>query len=639
MANSTLLQSINATLNPGWVSNCIARLNTSDYDWTRGIVDGNGDALPGLTEDAWGITIGTCYKYCNQGFIPYSSDFNFQTFAGAMTNYYLPWLALTAQLPFENGDPKANFMSFCLAVGSPAMITYSLTITILNRFWVREKFAELQQKAAGPNVQDRYGGYAERIRAAQYLLQEAQQVPLRASQERGWLSSLVVVPENKDWWTRAEERIKSTRRGFTASLVAQMALAAIAYLFTVIASFMASLGDPTTALQIASGSLWIWLIPVILGWITVGTQYSHHSIQDALKAERAYRALEPPIQGVDYTLLEEQRGLLVRSGLSPQPHRAQTQGFLDAPDIARLQIPNWCGAGVESEEQQKGPTFNYARLFTWWQLAHTIEETLFHTLDNISQGRVCQDIRQYPGVKWDNAAGAENLTGPCAETAIYCGLGTGSIKAYPTWGDMPSEVYRRMFAAAVAGVFVQWGTTGASILIAYKTPTVGLGCRSTSYIVYGAAGTTAWILLVVSTWFSHSAMLRYQQQHIDNPSMDFRIKGDPQNPNQYSRSFMHSSICGAAVITRYCGKMLAIANTLVLLLTSLFEFIGLFDNCWCQGNAIGLHHKGWVLLFKGAPDLKAAAASSWFGGLAMTIVVCTISYVFFALGSQKTDDD
>ncbi|KAK3678270.1 hypothetical protein LTR78_001565 [Recurvomyces mirabilis] len=407
-----------------------------------------------------------------------------------------------------------------------------------------------------------------------------------------------------------------------------MFLAAIAYLFTVISSFLAALGDPATALQIASGSLWIWLIPVILGWITVGTQYSHHSIQDALTAERAHRAMEPPIFNNEYTDYDEQRGLIVRSGLTPQPHRVQTvQGAFDAPDPDRLIIPKWCGFGVEGDEQQKGPTFNYARLFTWWQLAFTVRSALWQTLDH--------GLR----LRWDDAAKEGNLTGDCVETARYCGVATRSIRAYPTWTKMPSEVYRRMFAAALAGLFVQWGTTGASILIAYKTPTVGLGCRSTSYIVYGALGTVAWILLLASALLSHEAMLRYQARHTLNTSMDFRIKHQPQNPNQYVRTFMHSAIYGAAVMTRYIGKCLAILSTVVLILSSLFEFIGLYDNCWCQGNAIGLGNKGWVVLFKGTPALAASAASSWGGGLTMTLVDCIASYTFFALGSMKTDDD
>lgn len=151
-------------------------------------------------------------------------------------------------------------MSFCLAVGSPTMITYSLTLTILNRYWVRVRFHKLTMKAQLPAVHDKYAEYSNRVRAIQYLLQEAQQVPLRASQEKGWLSSLLVAPENQTWWRNVQRRLIRTRRGVTFSLVAQVLAAAIAWLFTVSSSFVTSTGDIVVAYQLSSGSLWTWLV-------------------------------------------------------------------------------------------------------------------------------------------------------------------------------------------------------------------------------------------------------------------------------------------------------------------------------------------------------------------------------------------
>lgn len=188
-----------------------------------------------------------------------------------MTNYFLPWLALTAQLPYETGDPWSNVLSFCMAVGSPTLVTYSLTITMLNRFWANKSFGSLRRRTEQPDINNRYAGFFEPIIAVQYLLQEAQQVPLMLSMEAGWLSSLLVLPANSAWWHTLRESLRATRRGVTASLVAQVMLAATAFLFTIIASFQAELGDPSTALQIASGSLWIWLVrptvsPLICRW-------------------------------------------------------------------------------------------------------------------------------------------------------------------------------------------------------------------------------------------------------------------------------------------------------------------------------------------------------------------------------------
>ena len=49
--------------------------------------------------------------------------------------------------------------------------------------------------------------------------------------------------------------------------------------------------------------------------------------------------------------------------------------------------------------------------------------------------------------------------------------------------------------------------------------------------------------------------------------------------------------------------------------------------------------KGWVVLFKGADALSAAASLPWGGGLALALLVCFLSYTFFFFGSMNTDDD
>lgn len=187
-------------------------------------------------------------------------SFNFKVFATAITTYLLPWVSLTAQLPFETGDFRTNFVSYCIAVGSPVLVTYSLAVTILNRYWVGQIFNNLRDRARPDGINLKYGEYGRRIRAAELLLQESQQVPLCISQADGWLSSLIVIPDNGEWWTHLKQQIKSTRKVVTLPLLAQGSLALIAYIFTVGSAFEADLGDPTTALQIASGSLWIWLV-------------------------------------------------------------------------------------------------------------------------------------------------------------------------------------------------------------------------------------------------------------------------------------------------------------------------------------------------------------------------------------------
>ncbi|RMX95866.1 hypothetical protein D0868_11497 [Hortaea werneckii] len=646
-----------------WQGRCLNELlQTSSFDWRNGLVDVHGQQVLGdgfnVSSEAWGIPISTCQRYCNADRIPYAHNFNFQTFAAAMTNYFLPWLALTAQLPYETGDPWSNVLSFCMAVGSPTLVTYSLTITILNRFWANRSFGSLRRRTEQPDINNRYAGFFQRIIAVQYLLQEAQQVPLMLSMEAGWLSSLLVLPANSAWWHILRESLRTTRRGVTASLVAQVMLAATAFLFTIIASFQAELGDPSTALQIASGSLWIWLIPIISGWVTVGTQHSHGTIRNALEAQPAAQANpRPPAGNFVFTRPGLQRGLVVvnrtMNGLSPQvqlvqpiqnqhvPYPNQAQAFQAIGPGHRGRL-TWCGLTVAGDEREEGPIYNYARLFTWCQVASTLHRALETTADNIADDEICDATSRAQALHIQNPPPAQGqqpppvapdeFTGDRVDTAMYCGLASRTrVLAYPEWqamgeGDFP--VYKHILGASAAALFLQWGTTGASILIAYKTPTAGFGCRSTGYLAYGAIGTGVWFFLLCSALLSHAVMLRYQRIHQATPHV---------NLTTVPRGLGLRMLCAAAVLTRVLGKFFAFANSIWLILSSLFEMTGAYSNCWCLGNYIGLGDRGWVLLFRSAPDLKVLAQPIWGGGIALTLGVCIGSYLIFVLAFIKND--
>ena len=177
-----------------------------------------------------------------------------------MTNYFLPWLALAAQLPFENSSTMNTFMAFCLALGSPALITYSLMITLLNRNAVQTSFEDVIERTQSSTVKDRYENIGERVQAVLYFLKESQQVPLRATQVKCQLASLVVLPENQGWWIKVKKNLEGSRRGVTFSLVAQNLLAFFVWMFTIVSSFLAAVGNTTIALQIAAATLWIWLV-------------------------------------------------------------------------------------------------------------------------------------------------------------------------------------------------------------------------------------------------------------------------------------------------------------------------------------------------------------------------------------------
>lgn len=144
-------------------------------------------------------------------------------------------------------------MSGLLAIGSPALITYSLSLTVLNRTRTRRRFETLRADAA--DVIKQHPDFSERLKAAQFLLQEAQQVPM---------SSLVVLHANQPWWLRVRTDLRNTRRGVTFSLFAQVGMAITAWSFTIIAAFVGDLGNTITAFQISSGSMWVWMASFLL---------------------------------------------------------------------------------------------------------------------------------------------------------------------------------------------------------------------------------------------------------------------------------------------------------------------------------------------------------------------------------------
>lgn len=79
----------------------------------------------------------------------------------------------------------------------------------------------------------------------------------------------------------------------------------------------------------------------------------------------------------------------------------------------------------------------------------------------------------------------------------------------------------------VVAVVLGWGTIGVGLLIAYKSPTVGLGCDSGGYLVYGACATSSWIVLValLSAYLSH---LHCSRAEIYPSMQQFIFAGDAE---------------------------------------------------------------------------------------------------------------
>ncbi|KAI3337209.1 hypothetical protein HD806DRAFT_31058 [Xylariaceae sp. AK1471] len=705
-----------------WKGQCVIKIKgvlqaNKTTDIFSGLVDRAGKILQGplATPDLLaGIDYKTCAKYC--GYDQISTVFNFEVFSSGATNYLLPWLALTAQLPFETGENEilADAMSFCYAVGSPMLITYSLATTILNQHWLREKFHKLEASDRPLHLTSKN---------VRMFLQESQQLPLRLSQEDGSLASLIVLPENADWWEKLKTSILLTRRGVTLSLVAQIIVAVLSWVLTIISAFVSSLGNASAALALSSGSLWVWLIPIIYGWIAVGTQRDYGTIARALKRDMANivdgrpssHSSPDPFRGtrfrrdtvtdgfVDPALLfpavgqeneprqaqggtnsnrnavpqrpsqqqtgtvqiaaERQKAFKVaqeRKLLQPLTRSPTAYGFLHLePSSSKFGIPNCLGFSVAGDEKQEGPAFNYARIFTWWNMANRLQQALETTDENLVR-RLDLNLKAVPR---DLKFRQRDLKGDVLLLSRYCGLAHDTknpdspaiepeqTSEYPYWNQLDAAFYQRMIVAVLISLYVQWGITSAAVIIAYLTEVKGLGCRSGGYLLYGWLASLAFFFLFLSSIFSHAAMLRHEVLQVDGTDIMYeRNEKLDQAPSEeqsiassgrrdfkrggiHSRqlTFGHRVLRVCAVLTRILGRMFAVINTFWMILSSLWELVGFYNNCWCDSTYISRGTGGWVLLFVEVSEMANAATGPWAGGVFLSIFVGATSCAVFWL--------
>lgn len=225
------------------------------------LYDQQGQLTVDISE-AWGISYYDCKRFC--GAQDNSGYYDWEFLSQGVASWLIPWLALSAQLPCETRDQTTNLMALFLAIGSPALITYSLALTILNARWINWKFRYVQDS----NATLHRPLQTEAIKAARSILIESQHVPIQVCNgSRRELSQLIVHPENWAWWCSLQQKILTTKRKWTYSLYAQVGWVCISQLLAVIDFFTSASSNSTIGIGLAINSLWLWMIPIVLGWV------------------------------------------------------------------------------------------------------------------------------------------------------------------------------------------------------------------------------------------------------------------------------------------------------------------------------------------------------------------------------------
>ena len=131
-------------------------------------------------------------------------------------------------------------------------------------------------------------------------------------------------------------------------------------------------------------------------------------------------------------------------------------------------------------------------------------------------------------------------------------------------------------------LILQFGISIAAAIITIYTPTIGVGCRSLGYIIYGGIAIAIMFLNIIST-----ILVRLLENRGESPTAKSFI----------TRYFTAGSLTGfIAISLRRLSLFLAFANTVGLILFSFFQFSDSLNNCYCNASVMGVGTDSYVLI-------------------------------------------
>nr|GAT50533.1 predicted protein [Mycena chlorophos] len=457
-----------------------------------------------------------------------------------------------------------NLVSVILALGSPCLAAYSLALTVLNTQWIGERFDSIRY----PNKQ-----------WAAVILSSLQQMPLRINSE-GDLSSLVILPENDAWWEKLEDNLSyADLHTWSIASATSIAWVIAAYALTVIDVFTTGY-DPSSGLA-GVGSIWLWMIPVSAGYLQLSPRCDAKRVPKALRdADHLIfvASLAGPVTAHSIT---DERALSIE-----------------------WEIQN---RALYADIEATAPIYNYARFLSFTHLVDEVASA-FEAAAKKARQRI-----PVSGTEWESGDGKnvhpKNRRGSPDEVERYC-----AQPAYVRRSHWGTQVLSRFLLASAAGLFLQWGTAGGALMISYFTPTVGMGCRAASYMIYGSAATLIWIILVTSSFLADYAI---------SPPRDTVPRTTSQRVAKWLSIFFRRS-----------GKILATLNAAWIIVFYLLNFASFFNSCWCEAGVIALGqrraHIDMVLSRAEIGNMNAA----WAGGVIFAVTASGMYWEFLSLNRK-----
>ncbi|KAK0484940.1 hypothetical protein IW261DRAFT_1459596 [Armillaria novae-zelandiae] len=592
-------------------NDCLGRIRSGNYGMD-GLLDNDGHPIPTDKNASYAtaVTLDLCYRACGRG----SASFSFPNFARESSAWLVPWLALLSQLPFGANDLFENARYIIMAVGSPTLILYSLALSAINTRWIGHLF----------DTAKRYPNRNYTARAFNAL----QHCCFYLEPSDDVLASIIVLPQNDAWWEELVKSLEARRlEQWSISAFFNLIWVLIAFILTIVDIFNTSPSQNYTSGR-SIGILWLWLFPVVVGWIVLSPECDRRWLESQLlrAGDNAVIASDTPE---------------VFDKCPPNRHPI----VLCRPGTSFCKFPNddiYCTL----------PIFDFARVYwlnqvvlDYFQSYHSVAEKA-HARGLVG-GNGAIDDKHRSGTK-------DVIVSRCyRETALEY------------QGD---SVWCRVLKASIAALVVQWGTTASGFIVVYFSPTKGLGCRSLCFLVYGLVSTMAWWCMVVSAWLAQRSsawpgprpaveiatktvpflplpVIPMPAPHLPSyppltyppttPSSESCLASETARINGITASPNHDD--GLAVLSIYfsrAGKTLAFLNALFLFGFCLAQLGSGFANCWCNSSYIGLRSHAYITFI--TPDSDFASLKTIWGGAIFLGIAISSLFAVLVIFAKKT---
>ncbi|TFK65409.1 hypothetical protein BDN72DRAFT_900745 [Pluteus cervinus] len=377
-------------------------------------------------------------------------------------------------------------------------------------------------------------------------------------------------PIDEEWWEDMLARL-SVGHTWSISAATSVGWVIIAYIFTVVDSLTSTnnIDQSVNSAGQGVGSLWLWLLTIVVGWL----QFSPKTTAENMtKADEA--PLPRPVDGKQPKKVFEFR-------------------------------PRTAGSALRRDEYRIPPVFNYSRVLPWAADVMKVEAALRRI---------------------------EEKANPSSEAEKVVSDPLLPVDASPVYSIWKCGILPNMAAASFFAFVLQWGTTGSAIIVSVFTPTVGLGCRSFSFLIYGVVSTVIWLLFVTSSILTYIAVQKARQ------TTEYKLTGDyedPKYPTQFKDSLRkdrwYRVTRKSAVYLRRAAKLLAWLNAAWIMSVCFFQFTNFYDRCYCNSSVLGLGTRFGYSVIEYTMDDKRSMRKAWTGGVVVGLSSSFVFATFIAL--------